>query len=93
MRLTAIERESIVSAIKQVDSAAKPYLFGSRVDDTKRGGDIDLFIISTNPSLDTKLHILSALEKKLGERKIDLILEKGFDSPFAKTIRHQAVPL
>jgi len=93
MRLTEHERNAIVNAIRQVDSTAKPYLFGSRVDDAKRGGDIDLFLISDDTSLDAKFKFLSALEKTLGERKIDLIIERSFDSAFARSIETTAQAL
>lgn len=55
---------------------AKVYLFGSRVDDKQRGGDIDLYIetdIKEN-ILDRKLKMLVELEKLLGEQKIDLVI-------------------
>lgn len=42
MRLTKQEVQIIKSAILQVDPEARIFLFGSRVDDQKKGGDIDL---------------------------------------------------
>lgn len=54
-------------------------LFGSRIDDTKKGGDIDL-LIQTDKNLDTKnivrnkIKFLSRLDVRLGEQKIDLIV-------------------
>jgi len=56
-------------------------LFGSRVDDARRGGDIDLLILldgsSDNVDMMTlaekRVRYLVMLEKALGERKIDLI--------------------
>ncbi len=79
MRLT--QRQ--IHAIKQVTAEvfgcdAKTYLFGSRVDDRQRGGDIDLYItdISLAPELqgDAKLRFLVKLKQQLGEQRIDLIL-------------------
>ena len=54
----------------------KVYLFGSRVDDSKKGGDIDLYI-ETNIKeklFDKKIKMLSGLMKNLGEQKIDLLI-------------------
>jgi predicted nucleotidyltransferase len=56
------------------------WLFGSRTDDTKKGGDIDLLI---EPSLqdpaaiiDAKLALLRDLHQTLGEQKIDIIIRR-----------------
>ena len=55
---------------------AKVYLFGSRADDNKKGGDIDIYIetdIKENV-FDKKIGMLVELEKKIGQRKIDLVV-------------------
>ena len=44
MRLKKGEIEAISESIKDLDRDAKIYLFGSRIDDSRRGGDIDLLI-------------------------------------------------
>jgi len=44
MRLTEYEAASIKKAFAQSFEEGKIYLFGSRVDDAKRGGDIDLYL-------------------------------------------------
>lgn len=46
MRLQIEEKQAITDAVKKFDGKASTYLFGSRVDDTKRGGDIDILVIS-----------------------------------------------
>ena len=55
---------------------ARVYLFGSRVDDAKKGGDIDLYLeIDDKQSVfEKKIELLSALRKSLGDQKIDLII-------------------
>ena len=55
---------------------ARVYLFGSRVDDSKKGGDIDLYLeIDDKQSVfEKKIELLSALRKSLGDQKIDLII-------------------
>jgi predicted nucleotidyltransferase len=54
------------------------WLFGSRVDDSKRGGDIDLYIEPENQDISliamAKLHFLRSLHSELGEQKIDIVL-------------------
>lgn len=73
MRLTKFESEVIKKTIEKNIKNAEIYLFGSRVDDKKKGGDIDLLIISDN---DTNLKMLRKinieLEDELGEQKIDI---------------------
>ncbi|MEI6544030.1 MAG: nucleotidyltransferase domain-containing protein [Methylococcales bacterium] len=53
-------------------------LFGSRVDDAKKGGDIDL-LFETEHILDNRVNSVGALYvaliRKLGDRKIDILLK------------------
>ncbi|WP_316354508.1 hypothetical protein [Candidatus Trichorickettsia mobilis] len=54
------------------------WIFGSRVDPSKRGGDIDLYIETTyedvSIAVDSKIAFYSELQELLGEQKIDIIL-------------------
>ncbi len=54
------------------------WLFGSRVNMAAKGGDIDLYI-ELNQPIENKfaftLQLSIALDKKLGERKIDIIVK------------------
>lgn len=79
-----------IDAIKQTaatyfGSDANVYIFGSRAVDTKRGGDIDIYI-ETNLKLDSrelyrkKLSYAIALDKKIGEQKIDIIINNFTDN-------------
>jgi len=53
----------------------KVYIFGSRTDLSKRGGDIDVLIESPKKiSVDEKLTFLAKLELKGIERKVDLVI-------------------
>lgn len=54
------------------------YIFGSRVDPTKRGGDIDIYIKTklNNQILLRKAQFLAQLKTLIGDQKIDLIVEK-----------------
>lgn len=82
MRLTSVEIKIIQSTVKAIYKDARIWLFGSRVDDRKKGGDIDLFIETTsNTTLKDKLRFLVQLEKKGIFRKVDLII-KNPDSEY-----------
>ena len=54
------------------------WLFGSRVDLNRKGGDIDLYIETHEESSEVafkkKLKFLCEVEKKIGEQKIDVVL-------------------
>lgn len=78
MRLTEHEKKSIIHNAKLVfGESSKVYLFGSRVDDNKRGGDIDLFIEceKEHNNLEHKLEFSSSLYESIGEQQIDIILK------------------
>lgn len=89
MRLTAPE----INAIKQVAQevfgpGVEVLLFGSRVEDEKRGGDIDLYIkTQTGNDFAHKIKFLVALEQKIGEQKIDVVLAVDKNRP----IEQQAI--
>jgi len=84
MRLALTEQVAIHDAIHQADIDAEVYLFGSRTDDSARGGDIDLLVLSKRIGLMKKLEILAQLHDKLGERKIDLIIIPEVVGRFAR---------
>ena len=77
MRLTESQIKVIKTTISDIfgkDSSV--YLFGSRVDDKARGGDIDLLVQSDYEGravLEKKLKTQARLNMLLGEQKIDLI--------------------
>jgi len=54
-------------------------LFGSRVDDCKRGGDIDLLIETEETDVmkivKTELTFMDKLQMQLGEQKIDVLVD------------------
>ena len=93
MRITENEKKRIQQSILAVDPATKIYLFGSRVDDNAKGGDIDLLLISKKIKLLDKLSILAQLHQKLGDQKIDLAIFPDFSQPFARIAREDAIPL
>ena len=86
MRISAFEKESIVNAIKAFDPEAKVWLFGSRADDSKKGGDIDIGILSKKIDFMKKLDINIDICDKIGEQKIDLVVSKTGDTAFFKYV-------
>ena len=96
MRLTPEQHAGIKEVVKEHDPAARVFLFGSRVDDSARGGDIDLVIESRTVDFSKKLSILVALKDRLGDQKIDIVLThslKDDTNPFLKVIEEQMVLL
>lgn len=69
------------------------WLFGSRVDDSKRGGDVDLLLspvtLDARQQLLHKIRFLSRLERRLGERKVDVVIEVPGDTRPIVRIAHQ----
>ncbi len=93
MRLAYEEQLAIRETIRQADAEAMVYLFGSRTDDTAKGGDIDLLVLSKTINLMAKLDILAQLHHRLGERKIDIAVYADATRPFPKMVMHSAIPL
>lgn len=82
MRISAQEQYIIKSVIQNLDEKAEVYLFGSRVDDNKKGGDIDILIISQKLEFKHKIEILSQFFLQLPEeQKIDILIKKSLDEP------------
>jgi predicted nucleotidyltransferase len=79
-------RQAATNAFGQGTSV---WLFGSRVDDAKKGGDIDLLVRPQVRSAEDaaepqqafmqKIKMLTLLERALGERKIDIVVEQAQD--------------
>lgn len=84
MRLKEQERRTIADLVKKYDPEASIYLFGSRADDRRRGGDIDLLILSSRitPALRRKLKL--CLYDALGEQKIDIVVSKDLSRAFTR---------
>lgn len=76
MRLPDAERDAIVAAIAKFDTAAEIFLFGSRVDDSKRGGDIDILIKSDILCPDMMHLVEDELFRHIEEQKIDFVLTR-----------------
>jgi len=75
MRLNQQYQKVIKSVFEDVFRDGDIYLFGSRVDDTKKGGDIDLYLLIEDKIdlFKKKLKFLAKIKKELGEQKIDVV--------------------
>ena len=74
----------------------KIYLFGSRVDDSKKGGDIDLFIESTEKiDMTSEIRFLRAMYKNITSREIDLLIKTPYrqDKPIYHTAVNEGIRL
>jgi predicted nucleotidyltransferase len=93
MRLNSKEQQAIKTTIYQKDKDALIYLFGSRVDDNKKGGDIDLLVFSKRLGFTEQRQIKIKLYELIGEQKIDLIIAKDKTKPFIQLALEEAVLL
>ena len=74
--------EKSVHAVKDAVRAAFPgqskvFLFGSRVYDNKRGGDIDLLVVSDlhrSAMEAAKIRAVVKIQMALGDQKIDMVV-------------------
>jgi predicted nucleotidyltransferase len=96
MRLTHSERVAIQSVIANIiGTDSEVWLFGSRMDDTKQGGDVDLFIESDVPlSFIQRAQIKMALESRLG-LPVDIVSKarNAMPTPFQTIARANAARL
>ena len=89
MRLTPRYIEVIKKHFKQFFQNGEIYLFGSRVDDRKKGGDIDLYFVLQEHSnlFEKKIKFLSRVKRELGEQKIDIV----FNTDNTRLIEKEAI--
>ena len=81
MRLSKSQHQAIKKYFLEVFHDGHIYLFGSRVNDEKRGGDIDLYIDSPDKKnlVHKKIDFLVKLKKEIGNQKIDVVFNKGLN--------------
>lgn len=82
MRIGEREKEAIVAAVKEADDEAPVWLFGSRTDDAKKGGDIDIAVLSKKIGVMEKIRIKRSICRKIGEQKIDLLVSSSGHEAF-----------
>ena len=91
MRLNIKQREIIEKiTIRHFGKDVRVYLFGSRVLEEARGGDIDLYLEAVPEEMVTvkkKIAFIVDLKKDLGDQKIDVV----FKSTEIKMSRFQQI--
>ena len=94
MRLSKSTQKTSREAIVKFDSKAKVLLFGSRTDDTAKGGDIDLLVISETLTKRDLRKIKIHLQNQLGMQRFDLLLTSpDLSDPFAKMAFDKGIAL
>jgi len=79
MRLQDFEIDTIKTAANHIfGSGSKVVLFGSRVYDHVKGGDIDLYIqpFDKNNLWEKKIAFLVQLKSTIGDQKIDVVISR-----------------
>ncbi len=83
VRLLDWQIKAIKEAVQQVfGNDVKVYIFGSRANPEQKGGDIDILVLvpELQDKYKKKSKLLTQLYKRLGERKIDLIITDSIKS-------------
>ena len=77
MRLNDFQIKKIKEAVvSSFGGNSSVYLFGSRTDDNKKGGDIDLLVVTPIKGTDLewrKVEALASIQLDIGDQKIDML--------------------
>ncbi len=95
MRLKKDIKDFLSRYAEENFSGAKIFLFGSRTDDDKKGGDIDVLILSEKKLRFSDLSRMRiSFYKAFGEQKIDLVnFTFSEEYPFKSIALEQAIEL
>jgi len=87
MRLSEKEINTIKNLTSKFFKDVEIYIFGSRIDDNKKGGDIDIGLVIKDKTnlIYNKLLLKSRLKQKLN-KPIDLVIIKNNNSLIEKEI-------
>lgn len=75
------------------------WIFGSRVNDQKRGGDIDLYVetqLDNEQAIKSKFSFLRIVKDRIGDQKIDMVLNIltiNSSQPIYKIARAEGIQL
>jgi len=77
LRLSTKEINLIKNKVKTIFGETIIYLFGSRIDDSKTGGDVDLYIIpKTNDNMFKKKIKIKTILEDILFKPVDVIIAK-----------------
>ncbi len=97
MRLQKWEVDAIKECAKEAfGDGVVVRLFGSRVDESRRGGDIDLYVTppaGSEESLKKRSRMRICLQERLGEQKIDIVVAKDPDRAIERIAMRDGVVL
>ena len=99
IRLSKQEIESLCQTFRHCFLPGdKLWIFGSRINSAEEGGDIDLYIETecqnADQIVDMKLRFLTALKSKIGDQKIDVIIQFGdYSLPIYKIAQEEGIRL
>jgi predicted nucleotidyltransferase len=95
MRLSTTQHQAIKKYFLEVFKEGEIYLFGSRVDERRKGGDIDLYLrLKENKNLvRKKLDFLVKLKREIGQQKIDIVFDKNLNRPIDRVAMRDGVRL
>ncbi len=95
MRLTARQRQVIRDAGLR-HFGVEPLLFGSRLNDAGRGGDIDLYIPGDWPAEEAvprRMRFCVELRQRLGDQKLDVLVGDRSRSSIQSHAQHTGKPV
>ena len=95
MRLSPQTARAIEEVFLQVFGRGELYLFGSRVDDNRRGGDIDLYVAADSKDQlgEKRIEFITRIKQRIGDQRIDLVMDRGTQRPIDKIARTEGLLL
>jgi len=95
MRLEPGQVQAIREEIGRFDADAAIYLYGSRADDSAKGGDIDLLVVSDRLGFRELLHLRTAILDRIGWQQLDMVVRRHdqLNEPLAMVARETGIKL
>lgn len=93
--MTHEQADAIREEVHRADAQAEVYLFGSRVDDAARGGDIDLLVVSDRVDFRGLLELRRRILDRIGWQQLDVVVRRHdqTDDPLAALAKESGIKL